>query len=150
VRGGKGSGVDAPVAQSDCTGRIDQKAGVEITARPLRVALELMAADVEPMSAGERLQWLGDRAGNGTAGFFDPFRRRQAVWGPLQREFRKNHEIGGIGTAGRGLDQPNHVRDVVIDDRPRTGTIGGFDSELALRLDTGRSPRLNGHCSAPV
>jgi hypothetical protein len=42
------------------------------------------------------------------------------------------------------------VRDIVIDDRPRAGTIGGFDSELAFGLDAGRSPRLDGHCSAPV
>src|SRR5260221_7980081 len=73
VRGGEGSGIDPPVAQDGCTGRIDQKTGVEITARPLRVALELMATDVESMSAGGRLQRLGDRAGDRAAGLFDPF-----------------------------------------------------------------------------
>src|SRR5260370_12081924 len=121
-----------------------------MTATPPRVAPEWMATDGEAMSARERLERLGDRGGNGAAGFFDPFPRRQAVRGSLQRELRKNHEIGGIGTAGRGLDQPDHVRDIVIDDRPRAGTIGGFDSDLAFGLDAGPSPRLYGHSPPPV
>src|ERR1700757_3699705 len=33
VGGGEGGGFAPPVAQDDCTGRIDQKTGIEITAR---------------------------------------------------------------------------------------------------------------------
>jgi hypothetical protein len=42
------------------------------------------------------------------------------------------------------------VRDVVIDDRPGVSTSCGFGGKLAFGLDAGGSPRLNGHCPAPV
>src|SRR5262249_43744825 len=42
------------------------------------------------------------------------------------------------------------VRDVFIDGCPRPRAIRCLNSEFALGLDAGRSPRLNGHCLTSV
>jgi len=104
-----------------------------------------MRADMDAALAGKLLQWLGDRAGHGTAGLLDPFRRRQPMRRSLQREFGKDDQRRGIGAPRGGVDQADHVGDIVIDDRPRAGAIRGFDGELAFGLDARRPPRLNGH-----
>src|SRR5262249_60090584 len=109
VRGGESSGIDAPIAQNDSAGRTDQKAGVEIAAWPFRIALELVSADVDAALPGKLLQRFGDRTGNGTAGFVDPFRGWQAVRRPLQRKTGPHHETRGIRAAGRGIQPADNA-----------------------------------------
>src|SRR5262245_15928666 len=99
---------------------------------------------------GKLLQRFCDRTGNGTAGLVDPFRGGQAVRRPLQRKLGQHHEICRIRAAGRGVDQADDVRDILIDGRPRRGAIRCFHREFALGLDAGRAPRLNGHCPTSV
>src|SRR5215467_8211928 len=110
--------MDPAVPQDDIASRVDQPGGVEMAVRPLRVGLELVAADVDAELSRLGLERRGDLTGHRVAGLADPFVHALAAGWSLERELRQQDEPGRRLRGHAAVDEHEPALDVAADDRP--------------------------------
>src|SRR5204863_4762 len=131
----------------DLAARIDQPGGIEVAVGPLRVGLELVAADVDAELRGLCLKWRGDLTWHRVAGLVDPLINVLAPGRSLERELRQQHKPRRCVRRGTPTARPAPAPPAWSRRRARPGARPGSRRCLPrVGADAGPDQSVDLHC----